>query len=72
MGLKQASFPLFLLTAAALFTAQFLSFQHVKVPTCSPWISSAGTLLALSINSPVGHSELYRPDLFLSFLASDY
>lgn len=70
MGPKQASVTLFLLTAAALFIAQFSSFQHVKVPACSPWISSAGALLASSINSPVGHSELYRPDLFLSFLTS--
>lgn len=33
--------------------------------SCSPWISSAGASLASSVNSPVVHSELYRPDPFL-------
>lgn len=72
VGPTQASFSLFLLTAAGLVIAQFSSFQRVKVPACSSWISSAGTSLASRVHSPAGHSELYRRDAFLSFLTSDH
>lgn len=60
----------FLLTAAALFNAQFSSFQCIWVFACSLWISSARASLASSSNSPIDCRRLCRPDPFVSFLTS--